>query len=98
MTTQCCEAGQARGSLARRFSKVAVSLLPAAVLALLPKCPLCLAAWLTFATGFSFSASGILWMRAGIVLVCAGAVASIVSTRAFGGLPSYYGGGKKGAR
>ncbi len=38
------------------MSRVTASILPAAVLAFLPKCPLCLAAWLTVATGVSFPA------------------------------------------
>ena len=61
MTRQCCTAG--------RISVSAGSILPAAVLVLLPKCPLCLAAWLTVATGVSFSATGAAWVRVSIVLL-----------------------------
>jgi hypothetical protein len=39
-------------------------------LVLLPKCPLCLAAWLTVATGVTFTASGAAWVRASIVILC----------------------------
>jgi hypothetical protein len=98
MTRQCCVTARSPGRRARRFSTVAASILPAARLAFLPKCPLCFAAWLTLATGFSISATGLLWVRAGIVLVCAGAVASVIWRRVFGGLSTSYGGGKKWAR
>lgn len=54
MPTACC---------ARRISAVAAAILPAALLAVLPKCPLCLAAALTLATGASFSAPGANWLR-----------------------------------
>jgi hypothetical protein len=68
MTGQCCVGGRAPHCLARRLYRVTASILPAAALALLPKCPLCLAAWLTVATGFSLSATGAAWLRASIVL------------------------------
>ena len=59
----------------RRYSRVAASILPAAVLVLLPKCPLCLAAWLTVATGIGFSATGAAWARGMVVLCFVAAVA-----------------------
>ena len=51
MTGQCCMGERLSRRLARRLSGAAASVLPGAVLVLLPKCPLCLAAWLTAATG-----------------------------------------------
>jgi hypothetical protein len=51
MTGRCCTGeGQSR-RLARRLSGAAASVLPGAALVLLPKCPLCLAAWLTAVMG-----------------------------------------------
>jgi hypothetical protein len=60
MKQQCCNTrgGPASHRLARRISAVTASILPAAALVLLPKCPLCLAAWLTVMTGVGFSAAG----------------------------------------
>ena len=63
MTGQCCTIEPASGSLVRQLSKITGALLPGALLVLLPKCPLCLAAWLTLATGLSFSATGAAWVR-----------------------------------
>jgi hypothetical protein len=50
-------------------------MLPAAVLVVLPKCPLCLAAWLTLATGIGFSATGAAWVRVILVVSWVAAVA-----------------------
>ncbi len=63
----CCQ-GRASG-VGRKLSTITPSVVPGLALLLLPKCPLCLAAWLTVATGLSFSAGGATWVRAGIVIV-----------------------------
>jgi hypothetical protein len=41
------------------------------MLALLPKCPLCIAVWLTAFTGMGFSATGAAWVRGLLVVLCA---------------------------
>jgi hypothetical protein len=48
---------------------------------LLPKCPLCLAAWLVVATGIRFSASGAAWLCWSIVLLWAGALGVMIWSR-----------------
>jgi hypothetical protein len=72
----------------RRLPRAAASILPGALLVLLPKCPLCLAAWLTVVTGVGFSAAGAAWARAMLVVFWVAAVvfaaAPIVRKRAFG--------------
>jgi hypothetical protein len=91
MTGQCCMRGRASRRLAPRLYRAAASILPAAVLALMPKCPLCLAAWLTVATGIGFSAAGAAWVRGIIVVFCVAAVAlataPIIRRRGFGRAP-----------
>jgi hypothetical protein len=78
MTGECCAAGRAPHPLARRLSKATTSVLPGALLMLLPKCPLCLAAWVTVATGVSFSAAGAAWLRASVVLLWVGALGVMI--------------------
>jgi hypothetical protein len=51
---------------------------------LLPKCPLCLAAWLTVATGVTFSTAGAMWLRWSLVLLWIGALLLMIWRR---GLP-----------
>src|SRR3954469_23655981 len=93
ITAGCCRhddglTGAALRRLARRFSRAAASILPGAVLVFLPKCPLCVAAWLTAVTGIGVSAAGAAWLRAMFVvfLVTAMALAAapIVRRRVFG--------------
>jgi hypothetical protein len=88
MIGQCCIAMRAPHPLARRFSKATASILPGALLVLLPKCPLCLAAWLTVATGVSFSAAGAAWLRESIVPLWI-AVLGLMIWRAFGRRPAF---------
>jgi len=75
MTAQCCVGGPASRPLARRLSRAAASSLPGAALAFLLKCPLCVAAWLTAATGVGFSAVGAGWVRGVLVVFWVAAVA-----------------------
>ena len=74
MAGQCCSGGSESRRLAQRLSTVAASILPGAALVLLPKCPLCLAAWLTLVTGVGFSAGGAVWVRGMLVVFWIGAV------------------------
>jgi ABC-type uncharacterized transport system permease subunit len=55
MTRQCCTGEGLSRRLARRLRAAAVSVLPGAILLVLPKCPLCLAVWLTVMTGIGVS-------------------------------------------
>jgi hypothetical protein len=79
MTGQCCTGGPASRRLARPLSRAASSILPGAVLALLPKCPLCLAAWLTAVTGVGVSAAGAAWARGAVVVFWVAAVAIVAA-------------------
>jgi hypothetical protein len=78
MTGQCCIVRPASHRLSRRLSGTAASLVPAALLVLLPKCPLCLAAWLTVATGIGFSPAGAAWLRGSLLVFWIAAFAVVV--------------------
>jgi hypothetical protein len=87
MTGQCCTGGEPSRRLARRLSRGAASILPGAIVLFLPKCPLCLAAWLTVVTGVGISAAAAAYLRGAIVVVSVStlalAAAQIVRRRAF---------------
>ena len=89
MTGQCCQGGPPARGLARRVYRAAASILPGALLVFLPKCPLCLAAWLTMTTGVAFTAVGAAWARGIVVALWVAVVALatlMVRRRAPGGL------------
>lgn len=75
MTGGCCTGETASRRLARRLSGAAASVLPGAALVLLPKCPLCLAAWLTVVTGIGIPAAAAAHVRGLIVVFWVTAVA-----------------------
>jgi hypothetical protein len=81
MAAQCCTGEGLSYRLARRLSGAAASLLPGAVLVLLPKCPLCLAAWLTVVSGLAIPPAAAASVRGLIAAVWIAAVAfSVVQT------------------
>ena len=43
---------------------------PGAVLILLPKCPVCMAAWISVATGFGITVSAAGYLRISMIIVC----------------------------
>jgi hypothetical protein len=63
----CCRRGAAPPRRSARWPARAAALLPVALVTLLPKCPLCLAAWLTAASGLGISAAAAGRLRGALV-------------------------------
>lgn len=77
MTAPRCICGPA----SRRPSKAAASLLSGLLLLVLPKCPFCIAAWLTVATGIGISATSVTYLRAGLLLLWVAALSPLLWRR-----------------
>ncbi len=59
----------------RTWLDAAGCLVPGFLLALVPKCPMCVAAYLSLATGLALSASTAAWVRSGFIVAMVATVA-----------------------
>lgn len=85
---ECCEIKTRAGDRVRRLARglrrggeVAGWIVPSVTLALLPKCPLCVAAYVAVATGIGISLPAATHLRATLMVLCVASLVFIAARR-----------------
>jgi hypothetical protein len=79
----CCDAAGDRKTptWVRRVREVSAWVLPSAILVLVPKCPACLAAYVTLWTGLGLSLSTATYLRWVLLFLCIGSLLILIVNR-----------------
>ncbi|PSL42874.1 hypothetical protein CLV51_11091 [Chitinophaga niastensis] len=70
-----------RLSFRQRFVNFMRVIIPGIILALLPKCPFCLAAYVAVGTGIGLSVTTARYLRTGLVVLCVGSLVYLAASR-----------------
>jgi hypothetical protein len=79
----CCDVASARKSptWVRRVREIIAWILPSAVLVMVPKCPVCLAAHVALWTGLGLSLSTATYLRWGLLFLCIASLLFLIVKR-----------------
>lgn len=79
----CCDAagGRKPPTWARRIREIVAWLLPSAILVLMPKCPVCMIAYVTLWTGLGLSLSTASYLRWAMLLLCVASLLFLIVKR-----------------
>jgi hypothetical protein len=72
-TNRCCENSRP-ATFVRRLIEVAGWIVPSTILALIPKCPACLAAYIALWSGIGLSLSAAMYLRTSLLVLCVGLI------------------------
>jgi hypothetical protein len=89
----CCDAGNDRKTTrGRRVREIFAWALPSAILVLVPKCPVCLVAYVTFWTGLGLSLSTATYLRWVLLFLCVASLLFLIVERLdrIGAIFSYF--------
>jgi hypothetical protein len=90
----CCDAAGERkmATWMRRVREVFAWVLPSAILVLVPKCPACLAAYVTLWTGLGLSLSTATYLRWALLFLCVASLLFLIVQRLgrIGAIFSYF--------
>jgi hypothetical protein len=70
-----------RSAIGRRLLELVQWGVPGVTLALVPKCPMCLAAYIAIGTGVGISATTASWLRTGLIAGCVAALLCLALAR-----------------
>jgi hypothetical protein len=79
--------GPRRGTRMRRILQIAGWIVPSGILALLPKCPACIAAYIAIGSGIGISVAAATYLRTALVVLSLASLTYFAASRArrFGG-------------